>query len=75
MTLVSDTDTVSGAYYNYKVWPLAGSGAERGEERESKSQSVAYLLVQREHSAPARPEAAEQITAKIDLCLNWRKES
>ena len=42
MTLISNTDTgrkaVSGAYYNYKVWPLAGSGAEREEEREYQYQ-------------------------------------
>ena len=43
MTLVSDTDTVSGAYYNYKVWPLAGSGPERGEERECEHMSVDFV--------------------------------
>ena len=44
LTLVEQQCTaVSGAYYNYKVWPLAGSGAER-ERSASISISVSGCI-------------------------------
>ena len=77
VTLVSDTDTggaaVSGAYYNYKVWPLARSGEERGEGRGARvwAHERRFCISSHGHAWTYHPELG---SFKI-IADTWTQES